>query len=517
MLQVELADPAITVHGWTPAMDRIGEYTLKLRKTPEELKAEKERLKARFGGTPKVNPTKFEKGTVIEHDAGDPSTVYFLPGLWPRVKKWFEDHNVEYEITADNRDPAIRPPIDFEALKDVQFRKSQDIVLALIATADCGIIEALPGFGKTYMLGIICKAFPTLNILITTDSISVVETAYRYLCEQLPGQVGILTGNKDTTNGKRIIVCSAKSICKISPERCHLLLVDEAHFLGPGVTSQEIMKFCFCRRFGFTATPYRGDGSQLVMESIVGPTVLKMEYSEGVENGIVVPMKYAMLPCTWFPSVCHKKDIGEITLKRFCYWRNTARNRLIADFINRFHKIAPDAQILCIVATIEHALSLLTLLPWMKLVYAEGQDFKGMDEKFPKDKYPNLDIEKLKMSPKQLRIARAAFAKGTLKFVIGTFTLKQGVSADNLRLVVRGDGSTSDVLGIQIPGRLSRLAEGKDFGYLVDIDDTGCAWAKFRAEKREKQYMSQKWTKITPEDILHDFAGQATTNNTEPT
>ena len=153
----------------------------------------------------------------------------------------------------------------------------------------------------------------------------------------------------------------------------------------------------------------------------------------------------------------------------------------------------------------------------MKLVYAEGQDFKGMDEKFPKDKYPNLDIEKLKMSPKQLRIARAAFAKGTLKFVIGTFTLKQGVSADNLRLVVRGDGSTSDVLGIQIPGRLSRLAEGKDFGYLVDIDDSGCAWAKFRAEKREKQYMSQKWTKITPEDILHDFAGQVTTNNTSTT
>lgn len=513
MLQVELADPAITVHGWTAAMDKIGEYTLKLRKTPEEMKAEKEKLRARFGGKPKVNPMKYEKGTVIEHDADDPSTVYFLPGLWPRVKKWFEDHNVEYEIIADNRDPKIRPPIDFEAIKDVEFRKNQDMVLALIATADCGVIEAPPGFGKTFCLSAICKAFPTLNILITTDSISVVETGYRYLCEKLPGQVGILTGMKDTSQGKRIVVCTARSINKIPPEKVDLLLIDEAHFISPGTIGEELMKFCFCRRFGFTATPWRNDGSQIVMESVVGPTILKMDYEQGVENGMVVPMKYAMLPCNWVPTVCHKEDIGEPTMKRYAYWRNTVRNKIIADFVREFHKRDPDAQLLIIVSTLEHALALSMLLPWMKVIYAEGQDFKDMDKKFPKEKYPNLDIESYKMKPKELKIARAAFAKGTLKYVIATFTLKQGVSANNLRLVVRADGSTSNIPGIQIPGRVSRLAEGKEFGYMVDVTDDGCAWTKRRAVVREQLYQEQKWIKINPQDILNDFCKPVITDS----
>jgi len=227
MLQVELADPAITVHGWAPAMDKIGEYTLKLRKTPEEIKAERETLRARYGGNPKVQQMKYEKGTVIEHDSEDPETVYFLPGLWPRVKDWFETNKVEYEITADNRNPDIRPPIDFEAIKDVQFRATQDLALALIATSDCGIIATTTSYGKSFLIGVVCKAFPTLRILVCTSSTMVVSTLYEYLCKQIPGEVGILGGGKDTTNGKRVVVSTLKSITRIPKDGPQLVICDE--------------------------------------------------------------------------------------------------------------------------------------------------------------------------------------------------------------------------------------------------------------------------------------------------
>ena len=212
-IQVELADPAITVHNWPREMDALGQYKLRLRKTPEEMKAEREHLKKLYGEKAhKVNPLKFENGTVIERSEEDPTTVYFLPGLWPRVKGYMEANGLEYEIIADNRNPDIRPAIDCEAIKDVQFRKAQDVALALIATSDCGIIEALTGFGKSFLFGVICKAFPTLNILITTDSTSVVQTIYSYLCQQVPGEVGILMGGKDTSHGKRIVVRDRKSV-----------------------------------------------------------------------------------------------------------------------------------------------------------------------------------------------------------------------------------------------------------------------------------------------------------------
>ena len=227
MIQIELADPAITAHGWTAAMDAIGSYTLKKRKTPEEIKEEKDRLKELYGGNPKVSPMRFERGSVIEHDSEDYNTVYFLPGLWPRVKTWLDEHNVEYEITADHRNPEIRPQIDFEAIKDVQFRETQDLALALIATADCGIIATTTSYGKSFLVGVICKAFPTLRILVCTSSTMVVSTLYDYLRKQVPGEVGIIKNGMDTSHDKRVVVSTLRSIVKIPADGPQLVICDE--------------------------------------------------------------------------------------------------------------------------------------------------------------------------------------------------------------------------------------------------------------------------------------------------
>lgn len=514
MIQVELADPAITVHNWPREMDALGQYKLRLRKTPEEMKAEREHLKKLYGDkVHKVNPLKFENGTVIEHDTEDPTTVYFLPGLWPRVKGYMEANGLEYEIIADNRNPEIRPPIDYEAIKDVQFRKAQDVALALIATSDCGIIEALTGFGKSFLFGVICKAFPTLNILITTDSTSVVQTIYSYLCQQVPGEVGILMGGKDTSHGKRIVVSTLRSLCKIPETSVNLLLIDECHCCNAGTYGKELMRFCWSKRFGFSASPVRNDGSGLVMEAILGPVILKLDYDEGVEEGMVVPMRYTMLHCNWVPNICHKDGIADVVMKRYAYWRNTARNRVIADFVYKFHRAAPDAQILLICQTLEHCIELNQMLPFFKVLFYGSSDINDMARRFPKEKYPNLDLSKYKMTQKQLDIGRAAFAKGTLKFVISTLILKQGVNAPNLRVLVRCEGATSKIMGIQIPGRLSRLAEGKDYGYLVDVDDTGCLWTGRRANIREKLYQEQGWEKVTPQEIIDDFTRNAAADN----
>lgn len=80
------------------------------------------------------------------------------------------------------------------------------------------------------------------------------------------------------------------------------------------------------------------------------------------------------------------------------------------------------------------------------------------------------------------------------------------VNFPHLRVLIRADGATSRVMGIQIPGRLSRLDEGKDYGYLIDIDDAFCSWATRRAQNRKKLYDEQQWTQVTPEEILDDIS-----------
>lgn len=212
-----------------------------------------------------------------------------------------------------------------------------------------------------------------------------------------------------------------------------------------------------------------------------------------------------MLHCSWGPTICNNPDISEILMKRYGYWRNKARNRAIADMVYKILAVDPNIQILIVVATLEHAIELNQFLKNFKVAYYGSTNMEDLEKKFPKERYPNLDLGKYKMTNKELDIIRAAFAKGTMKRVISTTVFRQGVSFDNLRVLVRADGATSKIMGIQIPGRLSRLHEDKFCGYLIDVDDDFCAWAKRRAISRKKLYDEQKWTEITPAEVLHDI------------
>ena len=162
------------------------------------------------------------------------------------------------------------------AFDGVDFRETQDVAVALISSLDCGVIETTTGYGKSLLISLLCKAYPTLNIVVTTSSTSVVNTLYEYLSKTIPGQVGVLHATKDTTAGKRVVCTTLKSLPNISPDNVQLVFVDECHAIGNNDAGRALMKFCWARRFGFSASPVRNDGTGKVMESLLGPTILKM-------------------------------------------------------------------------------------------------------------------------------------------------------------------------------------------------------------------------------------------------
>lgn len=858
-MQVTLSDPIIEVQGWTPDLDALGAYTLKQRKSPEQLREERQAKRNMYGdGAFKVNPIESIPQTCIYKDKDKPGVAYFLPGLWPRVKKHLDTHGLQYTIV-DKRNPDIRPPLDMSAFRGVTFRETQDTAVALIATSDCGIIETTTGWGKCqhgdtpiimydgrikkardivvgdvlmgddstprhvlsitrgfgpmyrytpvkgqsyifndkhvlslvqcqgrnavgvlgrkyregdivdigiedylklnktqkhllkayhagaidfprreppeldpyfvglylgdgsaatamltkpdeeilsyceayaetmgwhtyrkrfknrcpsivftngnrphrrlqapivalrracgmsvhgnekhitaaykygsrltrlkllagildtdgtlngkcvfevctkwdglaedimfvarslgfmacdnhcektccntgakgmyhritifghtdriptrlprkqasprsqrkdalhtgftlervedgeyfgfaldgnhrYLLGDftvthnsqilswMCKAYPTLNIVVTTSSTQVVATLYQYLCQIIPGEVGVLYGGKDTTAGKRVVCTTLKSLPNIPPEKVQLVFVDECHAVGANEAGKALMKFCWARRFGFSASPIRNDGTGKAMEALLGPVILKMSYQEATDAGMVTPMKYLMLPCNGCPPAAKNQDIPEVTLKRLSYWCNLSRNQAIRRFVYDL-KARYDGQILIMVSTLQHAIQLHMLLPWFKVAYYGQADFNDLAKKFPKDRYPNLDLSKYKMSAKQLDIMRNAFGKGTLRYAIATKTWKQGCNFPHLQVLIRADGDVSGVEGIQIPGRLSRLDSGKDYAYLVDVSDTFSPWAHNRAMAREKLYRSQQWEPIAYQELIDELGG----------
>lgn len=279
----------------------------------------------------------------------------------------------------------------------------------------------------------LCKIFPTLNIVVTTSSTQVVGTLYDRIRQDCPGEVGIISGTKNTARGKRITCCTLKSLTKVNPEEIQLVLVDEVHGVGANQAGLVLSQFVFARRFGFSASPIRNDGSAIALEAIIGPVILDVSYADAVNAGMVVPLKYVMLPCTRGPEFLrdiigedgkkHRKSIPEVLRKKFSYWRNKARNKQIAKCVQRILEADPDCQVLVIVETLQHAILLHQLLPNFLVAHYGSTN----TDEFKEDKLLcNVDVSKYALKPKELDCIRCAFAKGTLRRVISTFVFRQG-------------------------------------------------------------------------------------------
>ena len=136
------------------------------------------------------------------------------------------------------------------------------------------------------------------------------------------------------------------------------------------------------------------------------------------------------------------------------------------------------------VETLEHAIYLHKLLPEYAVVHCGANKKKTIG---------GVSTFKYKMDDKRLDYLRRQFSKGELKKVIATTTWREGVDFPNLAVLIRADGMTSPIAGNQIPGRLSRLAEGKNCGVLVDFGDEFSSWAERRSKERMGVYRKTGW------------------------
>ena len=254
-MKIVLSYGICTATPWNHKYDPLGEFTIRERKSPEEIKRDREFLKS-INSDKKVNPYKYTKESVYQIE-GD--TCYFLLGSWHVLKEALDKEEEDYTVE-EQFDPAVMPEPDFAQLRGDTFRPGQIETLALLTTQRCGLICSTVGYGKSFLIKELCRVYPTLNILVVCAAGEVVRELYRAINEALPGQVGLLNMESANIEGKRIIVTTSKSMPKINPERVQLVLVDEAHNYGANASGNDLLKFAFARKFGFTATPIRNQG-----------------------------------------------------------------------------------------------------------------------------------------------------------------------------------------------------------------------------------------------------------------
>lgn len=410
-------------------------------------------------------------------------------GMYNRVRHFFESKRIPVEIKGQH--PTLPPP-DWSRLPSL--RHKQDQALAAIATYPRGLILAATAFGKTFLCGVVGAVWPTINILLVADALSVCDGLSEQVLKHVPEENlrrhygKYLQHKREQRKDPRIIVTSMASMGRIRPNWPDLILFDEAH-VAPSQTAMDgIMQHTKPKIFGLTASPEgRSDGADDMITALFGDVVVDVEYQESVEHGsasqIIVYMVHTMMDEIEIDNEFERDAVG--------IWRNDERSKKLIDKADEI--MQPDDQILYYTSTLEHALRIRKLfLPNVPIAHAGSSkaDWRkfvklGLVTEQDRDDIGNPDV------PEMERL----FRDGRLRRVICTPVWKKGTDFPDLRCLVRFDGTGSEITSTQVPGRAGRVrSDGtQKKGIVIDsMDDFGQGFLT-RSRKRIRTYKKKGW------------------------
>jgi len=386
-------------------------------------------------------------------------------------------------------------------IKNYTLKDIQPEFLKKILTNRCGRLDCPPGFGKSFMIGIVAALLPRARIDVVTQRVAVLRDRIYPELVQMVGDVGIYGGGKKTLN-KRVMCYTVGSMHHAKASDCDILFGDEVHELAADKAAAELVRWQNSRNYGLSAShDMRYDGKDLRMQGVFGPIIFEVDYEQAKAAGMVVPItiKWTSVVTDYDPCGSHE----DVEKKRNGFWTNDHRNNLIAEDARQYDD---DTQVLITVETLQHAMNLKKLLPEYTLVYMDGGLGEQERNMYYKQGYcgstePLMDLER------KMRLTKD-FELGKLKKVICTTVWNVGVSFNNLAVLLRADGGGSSINAIQIPGRVSRTTAGKDSAIVHDYLDQFNHGYKQRAVKRAKMYEQNRWEQEFPrQSMLQEFLG----------
>lgn len=392
------------------------------------------------------------------------------------------------------KDPSIFEP-QWDLLKDfgIKLKHKQDEFLFQVFSHPCGRIDCPPGFGKSFMAGVIGILLPKARIDIVSKRVPVIrDRIYPELCGMML-DVGIVGGGMHKP-GHRIMCYTAGSMQHALGD-ADILLGDECHELVSDETARKFGRWGESRNYGLSAShDMRLDNKDLRAEGIFGPIIFKMGYEEAKDHGMVVPLEVIWRSVDPGYDACEGMD--DVRKKKAGVWTNDFRNDLIAKDARLYDD---DTQVLITVETIEHAINLKQRLPEFALVYSEN----GLTDKdrWWYIKHHLLDPKEPRMSPERKQRLTRDFETGRIKKAICTTVWNVGVNFRHLRVLIRADGGGSPINDVQIPGRVSRTQQDKSLGIIHDYLDEFNPGMHQKAMGRKRSYTNNKWKQKFPPGV----------------
>ncbi len=356
----------------------------------------------------------------------------------------------------------IHPPLTPLCLVPTPFifhgklKPNQRVAQRQILKQNYGVIQRPTGGGKTVigLSAIAQRQTPTL-ILVHTERLLYQwkKAAEKFLGLKGKGEIGLI-GDGNKTIGSHITVAIINSMYDL-PETMWkelnssigFLVVDECHRVPSETFAKAVSKFTAPYLLGLSATVYRSDGLDKLINYYLGKTVHKVSIRRLQELGEIMVPKLRLLDSPFFFKIKSPRDYQKM-IKALT--RHEGRNKLIAESVRDHSKTCKGTPL--VVSQFKSHLDIIA-----KEMDKLGMDYKMMvGETSPKKR--DDTIEYLLAHPQVPLLATGQ--------LIGEGYDMPSLSALFMTFPIKFEGRV-----IQYVGRILRIEEGKETPIIYDFND----------------------------------------------
>lgn len=424
---------------------------------------------------------------------------YFLSGLLNNVKSFLEKHNQQYSIIDNNKSIISTTSLDLstklQSLSMIPRNYQERIVNAAINT-NKGIVRACTGSGKTLCTALIAAKInkPTIIYVIGLDLLKQFHDLFSSVFNEPIGFIG--NGVCDIQRINIASIWTISSALKIKGsiliddeidkelapnqiqsinilnmlQKTKLHIFDESHVVTTDTIKNIFSKIDPEYIYGFSGTPFRDDGSDLLIKGILGEQIVNVTASELITDGYLAQpiIKFTRVPKTYIGSGTSSYQ----TVYKEYITENIIRNNIIINDTKEL--LTKNYQVLVLFKHLQHGKNLCELFDNqdIKYEYLSGSD--------PLDK--RIEVKERLLSKKS-------------NLVLASSIFDIGVDISSLSALVLAGGGKSSIRALQRIGRCIRKFPGKKYAAIVDFFDD-VKYLKSHSKRRFQIYLSEDGFKI---------------------
>jgi superfamily II DNA or RNA helicase len=430
-----------------------------------------------------------EKKCLIFRDASGRPQTY--SGLWEDLQGKF---GWKLDAPLPDSSAIAKSLIPWANVPKHKIRYYQDeAVEALFANASQGPCSAeLPtGSGKSRIIEEVLHRNPVQSLVIT-PSANITSQLHTGLTHLFGGKYVGKYGDGKKDIGKLFTVCTAQALIRVAEEsdawnffsKTKQFVWDESH-TTPAETFEQVelgLLRNVPRRFHVSATQIRGDGSDILLRGIIGPTVYRKNFKELVDQGYLARPYFKIFHVPAY-GMSASHDINKETRQQL--YLNPNVNKLAAEFACKAVTLAQRPTVIIL----DEFHQFLALMKYINVPF----EFVHGGSTSRKDKDGNETLQNI--LPKQYwesdtAGAIARFNAGQTNLLIGTSAIATGVDLPPCACVIYLQGGMSEVQIKQAIGRGTRVTDTKTDVIIVDFKVVGSPSMERHADVRIDIYNS---------------------------